>query len=243
MPKILGSGISWLYVRAIDETIDPFAGTGNSVYDNPVTTGGTTVNHTFPFANTDYIIVGRCFDGSGNNIDYLIDNKLAGSYDVTSAINGSWDGIAMTYSDLNSIGANSQAVTTGGTTITGLEFSSASDYSILVRCYDASGNNIDFRITNRTASSFKVTPAINGTIDYLCVNKDYDTGIRSDNRMSATTGGTAITFDTWGGTGYAIVIRCYDSDGDNIDYTITAKGNDTFTVTPAQDGYVDYVLY
>jgi hypothetical protein len=43
-------------------------------------------------------------------------------------------------------------------------------------------------------------------------------------------------------TVYSIsAIRCYDADGNNIDYKITAQDIDDFTIFPVEDGFLDYL--
>lgn len=64
--------------------------------------------------------------------------------------------------------ATGVAVSSSGTTIPLLNaIEHAGNYALIVRCYDASGNNIDFTITDKGLTSFKVTPATDGFIDYI----------------------------------------------------------------------------
>ena len=66
--------------------------------------------------------------------------------------------------------ANKFSVTTAGTTVTfATAFTAATEYSLAVRCYDNSGNNIDFVITDIGVASFKITPAVNARIDYIAM--------------------------------------------------------------------------
>jgi len=66
--------------------------------------------------------------------------------------------------------ATGVAVVAAGTTITFTTAFATINYTIDIRCYDASGNNIDFTITNKIAAGFKVTTGtIDVTIDYVCV--------------------------------------------------------------------------
>jgi hypothetical protein len=36
-------------------------------------------------------------------------------------------------------------------------------------------------------------------------------------------------------------LRCYDGDGNNVDYQVTAVDHEKFTIEPADDAYIDYV--
>ena len=60
-----------------------------------------------------------------------------------------------------------EPVVIAGTAITfPLPFTST-DYSISIRCYDAVGDNIDFTLDNKAVDGFTITPARNGTVDYI----------------------------------------------------------------------------
>ena len=207
-----------------------------------VTTGGTTITHDTAFADTEYAIIGRCYDGSGNNVEFVFDAKLAASYDITSAINASWDGICI--GDANTLSAyvNVASVVTAGTAISGLKFAS-SDYAILIMCYNASGEPVDYTITSKSQTGFTITPVEDASAAIICISEGYTLNCRVAKAVAVTTSGKAITFTTLGTTDYAIAIRCYDGDGNNIDYTVTSKAATGFTVTPASNGYVDYIAH
>jgi len=65
--------------------------------------------------------------------------------------------------------AGSSSVTTGGTNITFSLPLPSTDYSLEIRCYDGSGNNIDYTITNKATTGFTLTPAANGTAEYVAL--------------------------------------------------------------------------
>lgn len=207
-----------------------------------VTTGGTTITHDTAFADTEYAIIGRCYDGSGNNVEFVFDAKLAASYDITSAINASWDGICI--GDANTLSAyvNVASVVTAGTAISGLKFAS-SDYAILVMCHNTSGEPVDYTITDKGQTGFIITPAEDATAEIICIATGYTLNCRSANDIAVVVAGTSIVFSTLGTTDYAIAIRCYDGDGNNIDYTVTNKAATGFKVTPASNGYIDYIAH
>jgi len=59
---------------------------------------------------------------------------------------------------VNGVGANSILYSsTLGTT----------GYALSVRCYDGSGNNIDYQISSKSATGFNLSSVITGTIDYI----------------------------------------------------------------------------
>ena len=63
------------------------------------------------------------------------------------------------------------AVTTAGTAIAfGAAFTLA--YSLQIRCYDASGNNVDYKITAKTVNGFTITPSINSTMEYTATQNN-----------------------------------------------------------------------
>ena len=78
---------------------------------------------------------------------------------LKAAGNRTWD-IAMRGYDL--------PVVTTTTTITFVSGTFAdTSYLILTRGYNAQGDPVDLKITNKTTSGFDVTPAVDGFIDYL----------------------------------------------------------------------------
>jgi len=65
--------------------------------------------------------------------------------------------------------ATGVAVVSTGTAIVFTVPFASTNYAIAsIRCYDAGGNNIDYMITNKLATGFTITPAINGFLDYEC---------------------------------------------------------------------------
>jgi len=62
-----------------------------------------------------------------------------------------------------------KAIVSTGTVITfAVAFPSISYSLPPPRCYDGSGNNVDFTITNKIAAGFTITPAIDCSMDYVC---------------------------------------------------------------------------
>lgn len=62
-----------------------------------------------------------------------------------------------------------EAVTTAGTTITFSTPLSDTNYALTVRCFDGSGNPVAVVITEKAATGFKATPAINSSLDYIAI--------------------------------------------------------------------------
>ena len=60
------------------------------------------------------------------------------------------------------------AITTAGTNITFAEAFASTDYAITYRCYNASNENIEVEITNKTVNGFTATPYEDGTLEYDC---------------------------------------------------------------------------
>jgi len=50
-------------------------------------------------------------------------------------------------------------------------FPNDTTYGLILRCYDADGNNIDYTVFDMTVDGFKITPAADGFIDYLATEK------------------------------------------------------------------------
>jgi hypothetical protein len=61
---------------------------------------------------------------------------------------------------------DSKAVTAGANTITFPLALSSADYVLLLTCYDSSGNNMSYRVYDKTATGFKIYVAANGFVDY-----------------------------------------------------------------------------
>ena len=61
------------------------------------------------------------------------------------------------------------SVTTSGTGVTFSSSFSDTNYAIHVRCFDGSGNNVDFTVTSKATSGFTITPATNCSADYICI--------------------------------------------------------------------------
>lgn len=95
-------------------------------------------------------------DGSGTIRIWICKTAIAAAEAFNAA---KWNGLGR---------EGSEAVTTGGTTITLDTAFNTANYTIIGRCFDGEGNsNVGYRITEQVAASFKVTTAgINGTFDY-----------------------------------------------------------------------------
>jgi len=65
-------------------------------------------------------------------------------------------------------GSQSVTVDTEATVTFASAFASLT-YALMVKCYDSNGNEVSVKITDRGLSSFKATPAANGTLNYLAI--------------------------------------------------------------------------
>jgi pyridoxal/pyridoxine/pyridoxamine kinase len=61
------------------------------------------------------------------------------------------------------------AITTAGTTIVFATAMASTSYMVVFNCYTGTGDNITAKITNKTVNGFKITPAVNGSIDYVAI--------------------------------------------------------------------------
>lgn len=205
-----------------------------------VTTAGTTITFSSELPSGDYAVFIRCFDATGNNIDFMLTEKAATGFKITPAINGTVEYIAILYiNDGQKSRVGTGSVVSTGTVISFKElFSSA--YKVIIRCFDASGNNVDLLFTDKTTTGFKITPVINSTIEYIAIIGE-TTNIRSASE-AVTTAGTAITFSSaMASTDYSIGIICLDGSGNNIDFALTNKTVNGFTITPAVDSTIGYI--
>jgi hypothetical protein len=50
-------------------------------------------------------------------------------------------------------------------------FPNDTTYGLILRCYDADGNNVDYKVFDMTVDGFKISPASDGFIDYLATEK------------------------------------------------------------------------
>jgi len=67
--------------------------------------------------------------------------------------------------------SKSVAITTGAPVVIKFTYKiTSANYSLYVNCYDTSGNNVDFAITNRTEDGFSCNVPINCYLDYIAVN-------------------------------------------------------------------------
>jgi len=218
----------------LSKWIEIRAGTGS------VTTAGTTITLSSAILYKSYALFIRCFDGSGNNIDFSLTDKVNGSFKVTPAINGTVDYLAIL--NLNQeleMRTGSRPTVTTGTVVAFPELPST-NYRVVIRCFDSNGDNVDFALTGKATTGFTITPAVNATVEYIAII-DETTNIRVGSE-AVTTGGTAITFNsTMASTNYATGIRCFDGSGNNIDFTLTNKTVNGFTITSAINGTIDYI--
>ena len=132
------------------------------------------------------------------------------------------------------------AVTTGGTFLKFFSALRSSGYGSFIRCFNINGDNIDFGFSEKTIRGFKITPAINGVVEYLSVLDsfpDLKSGIES-----VTTGGTAISFSELPSINYSVLIRCHDPSGNNVGFKLTNKLKTGFTITPAINATVNYII-
>jgi len=204
-----------------------------------VTTSGTTITFSSELPSTSYSVFIRCFDGSGNNIDYVLTEKATTGFKITSAINGTVDYIVV-YGESSSTRFASEAVTTAGTTISFSSVLAGLGYGALIRCFDGSGNNIDFALSSKVIGGFSIASVVDVTTEYVAIlgNKSsIKTGCEA-----VTTAGTAISFNSeLSSINYAVGIRCYDGDGNNVDYALTNKAVGGFKITPVINSTIEYI--
>jgi len=205
-----------------------------------VTTAGTTITFSSELPSGDYAVFIRCFDAGGNNIDFMLTEKAASGFKITPVIDGTVEYIAIAYLDNGSksrVGTGS--VISAGTVVSFKElFSSA--YKVLIRCFDAGGNNVDLLFADQTTTGFKITPVVNTTIEYIAIIGE-TTKIRTGSE-AVTTGGTAVTFSSaLPSTDYAVGIVCLDVSGNSIDFELSNKTVNGFTITPAVNGTIGYI--
>ena len=232
---------AYLVTGSIKVRVDGTGSVGVTVVGSEaVTTAGTTITFSSELPSGDYAVFIRCFDAGGNNIDFMLTEKAASGFKITPAINGTVEYIAITYLDNGSKSrAGTESVIAAGTVVSFNElFSSA--YKVLIRCFDAGGNNVDFLFTDKTTTGFKVTPVIDSTIEYIAVIGEI-TNIRTGSE-AVTTAGTAVTFSSaLPSTDYAVGIVCLDGSGNSIDFALTNKTVNGFTITPAVNGTIEYI--
>ncbi len=136
--------------------------------------------------------------------------------------------------------SGSSAVVTTGTTITFSVPLPTTDYAIFVRCYDAGGNNVDYTVTEKAVTGFKITPVINCTADYIVIFGEA-ASVRFGSESIVITG-TAISFSSvLTGVGYGVLIRCFDSNGNNVDFELTNKAIGGFTIKSAINATIEYI--
>ncbi|GAG58134.1 unnamed protein product, partial [marine sediment metagenome] len=205
-----------------------------------VTTVGTTIIFSSELSSDDYAVFIRCFDATGNNIDFSLTEKSASGFKITPAINSTVEYIAILYiNDGPKSRARTDSVVSTGTVISFKElFSSA--YKVIVRCFDAGGNNVDLLFADKTATGFKITPVIDSTIEYIAIIGE-TTNIRSGSK-AVTTAGTSVLFSSvMASTNYSIGIICLDDSGNNVDFKLTNKTVEGFTITPAINSTIGYI--
>jgi len=204
-----------------------------------VSTPGTTITFSNQLPSVDYSVFIRCYDGSGNNVDYMLTAKAVTGFKITPVINCTADYIVI-YGESSSIRFSSESVVTTGTAIAFSSVLAGLGYGALIRCFDGNDNNVDFVLTNKAIGGFTITPVINATIEYIAI-----LGNTSDIRFSSelvTTAGTIIAFDSVMATVYyAVGIRCFDGSGNNIDFALTDKTVNGFTITPVVNGTIEYI--
>ncbi len=136
--------------------------------------------------------------------------------------------------------SGSSSVVTTGTTITFSVPLPTTDYAIFVRCYDAGGNNVDYTVTEKAVTGFKITPVIDCTADYIVIFGEA-ASVRFGSEAVITTG-TAISFSSvLTGVGYAALLRCFDGSGNNVDVELTNRTIAGFTIKSAIDASLDYI--
>ena len=204
-----------------------------------VTTAGTTITFSTKLSSTDYSVFIRCYDGGGNNIDFLLTEKATTGFKITPVVNGTVDYIVI-FGESASTRFASEAVTTSGTAISFSSVLAGLGYGTLIRCFDGSGNNIDFSLTSKAIGGYTITSAVNETAEYIAILGN-TSSIKVAVEAVVTTG-TAITFDSaLSTTSYAVGIRCYDGSGNNVDFALTNKTVNGFTITPAVNSTVEYI--
>jgi chitodextrinase len=204
-----------------------------------VTTTGTTISFSTVLPSTDYSVFIRCFDGSGNNIDYMLTEKAVTGFKITSAIDGTAEYIVV-FGESSSIRFASESVVTTGTAITLSSVLAGLGYGALIRCFDGSGNTIDTGLTSKAVSGFTLASVINATAEYIAILGN--TSSIKTGSEAVTTGGTVIAFDSaLSTTSYAVGIRCFNGSGDNVDYALTNKTKNGFTITPVINSTVEYI--
>ena len=45
----------------------------------------------------------------------------------------------------------------------------ATGYALTLRCYDVSGNNIDYSVSDKSPTGFDVSVVITGTVEYIAI--------------------------------------------------------------------------
>jgi len=64
----------------------------------------------------------------------------------------------------------SVTIIAGETTVTFSSPLSDNTYALTLRCYTASGNNVDYQITTRTGNGFSITVPVTASVDYIAIN-------------------------------------------------------------------------
>ena len=204
-----------------------------------VTTSGTTITFSNVLPSVDYSVFVRCYDGSGNNVDYMLTDKAVTGFKITPVIDCTADYIIV-YGESSSIRFSSKSVVTTGTAIAFSSVLAGLGYGALIRCFDGSGNNVDFNLASKAIGGFTITSAINATAEYIAILGN-TSNIKTANE-AVTTAGTIIAFNSaLATTSYAIGIRCYDGSGDNVDFALTDKTVNGFTITPVVNSTIEYI--
>ena len=207
-----------------------------------VVPAGTTITFSSKFSSTDYSVFVRCFDMfdmEGDNTDFILTEKTVFGFKITPIVNSTIEYIAVRYVEGIRSRVGTGSVVTTGTVITFKElFSSA--YKVIIRCFDAGGNNVDFLFTDKTTTGFKITPTVNSTIEFIAIIGEAK-NIRLGNQ-SVTTAGTIISFSSdLSLINYTVGVRCFDGSGDNISFKLANKTKNGFTVTPVINSTIEYI--
>ena len=133
----------------------------------------------------------------------------------------------------------SRAVSPSGTQINfPIDFASGTIYTIIINCYDSSGNTVECQITNKTLSGFMAYPAINATLAY-------EVSIISSNNLDGYipvfTGGTTVTFPS-SISSWDVLFSCKDTYGNTVGCQIINRTSNGFEIIPAINAFFAYKI-
>ena len=100
-----------------------------------------------------------------NDLYICINNHAAGAWNATDFKKLTNGGIYVSYA--SGVGIAGVQDTPQTITFSGVNIFNSTSYALTIRCYDANGDNVNYKVTAKTTSNFDVTPYGNCTIEYV----------------------------------------------------------------------------